>query len=368
MDATWVSAKDVAVLVERTAPFFYHDRAQFFSFISDKYLSLAMPTLVYWGTCLWYHALDVWRPAWSEKYRLHPPAEVTKRNRVSMRRVIVMVLVQHLIQTLLGVVLMEDTPRSALTGTRTDVDPVRDVVRILSWVREVHAYVKVPDVLLVRASIALYWWGVPWLQFWFACFLLDAWQYTLHRTMHEVRFLYRLLHSHHHRLYVPYAFGALYNHPLEGMLLDTLGAEMARLCSGMTLRQTVVFFTLSTFKTVGDHCGYAFPWYLNPMQILFPNNAEYHDVHHQSQGLRYNYSQPFFVHFDTLLGTRVDPADFARRLEKKGVRTKPGADENDAPVPMPPPPLHSPYTTASVWSTALFVGILAVPVATYSLL
>jgi len=368
MEATWVSAKDVAVLVERTVPFFYHDRARFFSFISDKYLSLAMPVLVYWGTCLWYHALDVWRPAWSEKYRLHPPAEVVKRNRVSMQRVIVMVIVQHLIQTLLGVLLMEDTPHSVLTGTRTDVDPVRDVTHILSWLRGAHAYVQVQDVFLVRAAIALYWWGVPWLQFWFACFLMDAWQYALHRTMHEVRFLYRLMHSHHHRLYVPYAFGALYNHPLEGMLLDTLGAEMARLCSRMTLRQTVVFFTLSTFKTVCDHCGYAFPWYLNPVQLLFPNNAEYHDVHHQSQGLRYNYSQPFFVHFDTLLGTRVDPADFARRLEKKGARVKPGADENDAPVPMPAPPLHSPYTTATVWSTALFFGILAVPVATYSLL
>ena len=184
MEATWVSAKDVAVLVERTVPFFYHDRARFFPFISDKYLSLAMPVLVYWGTCLWYHALDVWRPAWSEKYRLHPPAEVVKRNRVSMQRVIVMVIVQHLIQTLLGVLLMEDTPHSVLTGTRTDVDPVRDVTHILSWLREAHAYVQVQDVFLVRAAIALYWWGVPWLQFWFACFLMDAWQYALHRTMH----------------------------------------------------------------------------------------------------------------------------------------------------------------------------------------
>ena len=139
---------------------------------------------------------------------------------------------------------------------------------------------------------------------------------------------------------MPYAFGALYNHPLEGMLLDTLGAEMARLCSRMTLRQTVVFFTLSTFKTVCDHCGYAFPWYLNPVQLLFPNNAEYHDVHHQSQGLRYNYSQPFFV-----------PVSYTHLT-----------------LPMPAPPLHSPYTTATVWSTALFFGILAVPVATYSLL
>lgn len=83
----------------------------------------------------------------------------------------------------------------------------------------------------------------------------------------------------HHRLYVPYAFGALYNHWLEGLLLDTLGAAVAHSMSLMTVRQAVFLFTFSTLKTVDDHCGYALPF--DPLQILFPNNAKYHDVHHQ---------------------------------------------------------------------------------------
>lgn len=45
---------------------------------------------------------------------------------------------------------------------------------------------------------------------------MDAWQYAMHRAFHENKFLYRNFHSHHHRLYVPYAYGALYNHPVEG--------------------------------------------------------------------------------------------------------------------------------------------------------
>ena len=57
--------------------------------------------------------------------------------------------------------------------------------------------------------------------------VLDTWQYFLHRAMHVNKFLYKHLHSVHHRLYVPYAYGALYNHPLEGFLLDTLGALLA---------------------------------------------------------------------------------------------------------------------------------------------
>lgn len=322
---------------------------------------------------------------------MHTPDELKKKNRVSKERVILMVILQHAIQTFLGIVIMYDTPANRFH--RMDVNPEKDIARILAWVRVLHDYVDIRDVVLVRAAIALYWWGIPWLQFWFACFVMDAWEYLLHRTMHEVRFLYRMLHSHHHRLYVPYAFGALYNHPLEGMLLDTFGAEIARVVSFMTLRQTIVFFTISTFKTVCDHCGYAFPWYYNPIQALFPNNAEYHDVHHQSQGLRFNYSQPYFVHFDTIFGTRVDPADFRDMLAKKGLKfekaaaikaevdaqaapdkTEPDLDDRSCienargPVAAPRPKLLSVYTTASIWSVFLFTGILVVPVLSYSMM
>lgn len=91
-------------------------------------------------------------------------------------------------------------------------------------------------------------------------------------------------HSRHHRLYVPYAYGALYNHPFEGFLLDTLGTSIAYLVAGMNTRQGMLFFTGLTFKTVDDHCGYALPW--DPLQHLSGNNAGYHDVHHQSWGIK----------------------------------------------------------------------------------
>lgn len=47
----------------------------------------------------------------------------------------------------------------------------------------------------------------------------------------------------------------------------------------MTVRQMIIFFTFSTFKTVDDHCGYVFPF--DPLQIMSGNNADYHDIHHQ---------------------------------------------------------------------------------------
>lgn len=108
-------------------------------------------------------------------------------------------------------------------------------------------------------------------------------------------------HSRHHRLYVPYAYGALYNHPLEGFLLDTLGGGLAYLLMGMTVRQSMWFFTGSTIKTCLDHSGYEFPW--DPLQLVFPNNAAYHDIHHQSWGIKTNFAQPFFVFWDRWGGT-----------------------------------------------------------------
>ena len=149
---------------------------------------------------------------------------------------------------------------------------------------------------------------------------MDTWQYFLHRLFHTNQFLYRNFHSVHHRLYVPYAFGALYNHWFEGLLLDTLGAAIAHTLSRMTVRQGILLFTFSTLKTVDDHCGYSFPF--DPFQLFFPNNSTYHDVHHrvrvlyslnmcdadvpwvQVWGIKYNFSQPFFVHWDSILRTR----------------------------------------------------------------
>jgi len=144
------------------------------------------------------------------------------------------------------------------------------------------------------------------LQFVIGMFIMDTWQYWIHRSMHTSRFLYKHCHSTHHQLWNPYAFGALYNHPLEALLLDTLGASVAMFSLNMTCQLAVAFFCLSTAKTVLDHCSYRFP--LNPLHDLFPNSAAYHDVHHDFHGLKANYSQPFFVMWDVIMGTYLDPS------------------------------------------------------------
>lgn len=112
------------------------------------------------------------------------------------------------------------------------------------------------------------------------------------------------IHSHHHRLYCPYAFGALYNHPVEGFLMDTIGAGMSFKISGMTQRGGLFFFIFSTLKTVDDHCGYKLPW--DPLQWLFWNNAEYHDIHHQSWGIKVRYNPDTGMKYPKLIYSLTD--------------------------------------------------------------
>ncbi|EDR05662.1 uncharacterized protein LACBIDRAFT_302799 [Laccaria bicolor S238N-H82] len=86
-------------------------------------------------------------------------------------------------------------------------------------------------------------------------FIIDIWQYFLHRFMHAD---IKQFHSWRHRLYVPYAFGSLYNYQLEGFLLDTLGAVIAEWAMGLSTRQAMPLFSVSSLKTVDDQYGYNF--------------------------------------------------------------------------------------------------------------
>ncbi|KAJ7969746.1 sphinganine C4-monooxygenase 1-like [Quillaja saponaria] len=150
--------------------------------------------------------------------------------------------------------------------------------------------------IIVQPSIT-----VQVLQIIVAMFVMDTWQYFVHRYMHQNKFLYRHVHSQHHKLVVSYAIGALYNHLVEGLLLDTFGGAMSFLVSRLTARTAVLFFCFAVIKTVDDHSGLWLPG--NVFHIFFQNNTAYHDIHHQLQGFKYNYSQPFFPIWNKFLGT-----------------------------------------------------------------
>ncbi|OMO79030.1 Fatty acid hydroxylase [Corchorus capsularis] len=158
-----------------------------------------------------------------------------------------------------------------------------------------------------------------------AMLVFDTYQYFLHRYLHQNKFLYKHLHSKHHSLVVSYPFGAIYSHPIEGLLFDIIGGSLAIYFSGMTPRTSAFFSSFCAMKSVDDHCGLLLPW--NPFHFFFQNNTAYHDLHHQLYGGKYNYSQPFFAMWDKILGTYM-PYSLEKR-EEGGFVLRPAKDLKD---------------------------------------
>ncbi|KAF8074755.1 fatty acid hydroxylase superfamily-domain-containing protein [Lyophyllum atratum] len=291
-------------------PFYYSYKSTLIAGVPDHHLAVAAPILAYWSLSLLFHGLDISGWKWLDKYRIHESSEVQSRNRATRSEVVWAVLLQQLIQTVLGLVWL---------GNETQVVNHLEEMQIIAvYLKPVVEWATGPQnvqAVLPNLVFHVYWWAIPTFQFLAAMFIIDTWQYFLHRLMHINKFLYKQFHSVHHRLYVPYAFGSLYNHPFEGFLLDSLGAALAELVTCMSTRQAMLLFSFSTFKTVDDHCGYSLPF--DPLQMMTGNNADYHDIHHQVIGIKSNFSQPFFVHWDTILGTRMTRRDIELHRQKQ---------------------------------------------------
>ncbi|KAF2756809.1 hypothetical protein EJ05DRAFT_44428 [Pseudovirgaria hyperparasitica] len=339
------------------------------SWIPDSYLTLILPIIGYWVVSLFFHFIDVYDLF--PQYRLHTPVELLKRNHASRWDVLRDVILQQIIQTLFGLVLAQLDGESFYGKEEYDVSVWAQRIRIAQrvipsalafvgidaiglsikvaashkilagviaggqypWLSQLESVTgqstSAPAFASWELSVAhaIYYYVVPALQFLFAISFVDTWQYFLHRAMHMNKWLYTQFHARHHRLYVPYAYGALYNHPVEGFALDTLGTGLAYLASGLTVRQSMWLFTCSTIKTVDDHCGYALPF--DPLQLITSNNAAYHDIHHQSWGIKTNFSQPFFTYWDRLLGT-IWKGDVSLKYERSRVAAQRHMDKEQS--------------------------------------
>ncbi|XP_010937115.1 sphinganine C4-monooxygenase 1 [Elaeis guineensis] len=239
--------------------------------VSDELLGTFVPVAVYWIYSGMYMLLGG-----LENYRLHPKSEEDVKNIISKGTVVQGVLVQQTFQIAVSLLLF-----TVVSDDSGIIQPQPS-----------------PLVIVVQLIIAMV--------------VMDTWQYFMHRYMHINKFLYKHIHSKHHTLVVPYAFGALYNHPLEGLILDTIGGALSFLVSGMTPWTAIFFFSFATIKTVDDHCGLWLPG--NLFHVFFNNNSAYHDIHHQLYGNKYNFSQPFFVIWDKILGTHM-PYSLVERKE-----------------------------------------------------
>ncbi|KAG1876656.1 hypothetical protein DFJ58DRAFT_755578, partial [Suillus subalutaceus] len=271
-------------------------RQSIFNGIPDTYVALAAPVLTFLLMSLTFHCLDISNWRWLDKYRIHESEEVKSKNLVTPWEVA-------------RAAIFQNSPEVSVARCQSEMDGLgRTLVLVVRRLFGKEMGIKILELRGPEMTHWLYWWGIPAAQILFAMFVLDTWQYFLHRLMHTNQYLYRKIHSVHHKLYVPYAFGAFYSHPFESLLLDTLGIAVAGRVACLSIRQAIFLFTYST--------GKSFPF--GPFQLISGNNSDYHDIHHQAVGIKSNFSQPFFVHWDVLLGTRMTREDIKeRRLKVK---------------------------------------------------
>lgn len=195
------------------------------SWLSDFWVSLLVPVVVYWIVSVVFHLIDVYDIF--PQYRLHTPEEITKRNRVSRYEVARDVIIQQIIQVATGAVLALTEPTEMTGKTEYDVavwaTRLRLAQRAIPGVlgllglnataisnNVVTSFPSLAGALAggyypflttdteapgfapweLAAAKVIYHLLIPGIQFFVAFAILDTWQYFLHRLMHINKWLY----------------------------------------------------------------------------------------------------------------------------------------------------------------------------------
>lgn len=200
--------------------------------IPDNVLSLILPVVAYWVVSMIFHFIDV--NDYFSQYRLHTPAELLKRNHVSRIDVVRDVVLQHIIQTIAGLMMSVFDGPEYVGREEYDVAVWARRVRIMQRaIPTVLGFVGIDSIALSKTlsdypalsgflagglypelvqtltsstgeqvlapahaawelvfAKFIYSYFIPALQFFFAILTVDTWQYFWHRAMHLNRWLY----------------------------------------------------------------------------------------------------------------------------------------------------------------------------------
>ncbi len=129
----------------------------------------------------------------------------------------------------------------------------------------------------VYAGVLLPWYEPLW-QLPLFIVVDDVLFYILHRLLHT-QWLYRRVHSIHHRSTAPAALAGGYFHPVEYALINLaalagpvlIGANVVTIWSWAVLRQ---------WLAADGHSGFELPWSPGRLLPFYPGPA-YHDWHHK---------------------------------------------------------------------------------------
>ena len=187
-------------------------RTPLLSFISDAHLLLLLPTGAYWAYGLLFHWID--QRGYLARYKLHTPAEILKRNKVPMSKVIFSTLFYQAVTTLLGFWMLRGSKPDPQEHGGCEIalwalwlSQLRKPSSLSGWAiwRDATIDSQFPiysssgtqtgDILAISmldliAAKTIYYLLVPLAQFALAIFIADTWQYFTHRIVHTNQYLY----------------------------------------------------------------------------------------------------------------------------------------------------------------------------------
>jgi len=166
-NATFILSDRHKSYLATVRPWYYNPDAQLSRLISDFWLSLLAPVIAYWLFCTFFEILDGTNWKWLKKYKIHESSEVTSRNRVTKSQVLVAVVIQHIIQIMLGYFWMDT---DAETGVPISMHIPRMEAVAPAVLRSLEAAVgrqfaahlwhhKAQDLVYYT-----YWWAIPLFQ------------------------------------------------------------------------------------------------------------------------------------------------------------------------------------------------------------
>jgi hypothetical protein len=100
-------------------------------------------------------------------------------------------------------------------------------------------------------------WELAW-QVALFVYLDDFLFYWMHRALHQ-GWLFKRIHSVHHRIYTPWAITGHYMHPVEFVLTGSL-MILGPLLVGSHLLTIFAWIVVRQWEAAEGHCGYALPW------------------------------------------------------------------------------------------------------------
>jgi plant 4alpha-monomethylsterol monooxygenase len=137
----------------------------------------------------------------------------------------------------------------------------------------------------------------------------DVIYYWIHRALHT-RWLYRHIHSVHHRVSAPWAIAGGYFHPVEYLLI-MLSSMAGAFILGAHIWTLWIWLVIRQWAAAYGHSGYELPSAPSRWIPLFPSPT-YHDYHHSH--FVGNYANYLSV-LDRLFGTFG--ASYQRHVEPK---------------------------------------------------